>query len=78
MNENKVPFLLCIPKERIAGVVQKIDDWQKKYHKVRYKRPYYLTSSEPDIINAPLASEELDMETEREISKPPEHQERVE
>ena len=78
MTINLTPFLLCVQRNKLVGVIQKFDDYQKKYHGIRFNIPSYLTSRDPDIIDAPVSMEESEIETLKEMSQPPRRQERVE
>ena len=66
-----VPFLLCLPAEKVMIVTQQLDDYQKRYHGGRFKKPTYLEEKpEPAIINAPDYQEEQEINTLKEMSLP--------
>ena len=67
-----VPFLLCLPAEKVMSVTQQLDDYQKKHHGCRFKKPAYLDEEpEPVIIEAPNYQEEQEIDTLKEMSRPP-------
>jgi hypothetical protein len=69
MSEISVPFLLCIPIEKIADIVQKMDDWQKSHYAIRYEKPFYLEEKQPDVIDiSPDTAQQMVDETNREMS----------
>lgn len=72
---DKIPFLLCIPIDRIAGTLQKLDDYQMKRHRCHINLPDYLRDKpEPVVINAPGYEQEELAEIHSEISKAPENE----
>ena len=75
--EKQVPFLRCIKPRKLAAIIQKLDDYQQKHYGVCLEKPLYLERTDPGNIKAPLAREEAEMETLKEMARPPEHQERT-
>jgi len=75
------PFLLCLTDGKIADVVQKLDDYQKKHHRLRFKRPAYLdevrAAAREIIINAPSYQEEEEIRLDKEMRWKPHHPGRV-
>jgi hypothetical protein len=70
MSEIKVPLLLCIhDTEKMADVMVKFDEWQKKHHGCGYRRPFYLESKEPEVRGlSPDTERQLVEETNREMA----------
>jgi hypothetical protein len=58
-------------------IVQKLDDYQKKNHGLRFLRPFYLNETSEGDIDTPLYQEEHGMEIEREMSEKPHSPEKV-
>ena len=76
--ENKVPLLLCLPSlERLAEVAEKLDRYQREHHNVGYAFPRELLEDSRPVIAAPDWQELDEMETAREMSRPPKSPRRV-
>jgi len=65
------PFLLCLPADKLASVIQKLDDFQRQYHQCRFRIPDYMSETTANVINAPFYQEECEMEMQKEISAAP-------
>jgi len=65
------PFLLCLPADKVAAVIQKLDDFQRQHHQCRFRIPDYISEDPARIINAPLYQEEYEMEIQKELSEAP-------
>ena len=72
-----VPFLICLSLDRIANIIQELDDYQKEHYGLRFKRPAYLDEIPEPIINAPDYEYEEEKEIEREMSRASSHTARV-
>ena len=71
------PLLLCLPLEKLADVVQKLDDYQKKNHQVRYEKPEYI-DNEPVKVYAPMYETDHIEELNKELSQNTDIKERIE
>jgi hypothetical protein len=56
------PFLLCIPDNRIAQVIEDLDSYNMKKHKSHIEMPVYLTEKQQEVTFEYQGEEDVDKE----------------